>query len=371
MIELVPAPKTANPGASNGGSIWRGALLIGAALILCGCVTDLGYESPSFYGEVSAGDVYEAPPPLPLYAQPSCPGDGYLWVPGYWAYSGGYYWVPGTWVLPPQIGFLWTPGYWGFAGGAYVWHAGYWGPHVGFYGGVHYGFGYDGDGYAGGRWEGRHFVYNRYVTNVNENVVHYTYSQRVSRGEGDRVSYNGGRGGLVTRPTRRDRVLARETHVPATFSQQRHVREAARNPALFFRENGGRPSIAATPRAASFSGAGVERARGAERFEPRVERPSLRQQLNHPVRPEFQARPNFQGRPELHARPNEQARPNFRARPNFQARPNVQQRPQRLQRRPMAQPRGGGRQATHRGPPPRPQERRGSHRAQQPERHDR
>lgn len=24
-----------------------------------------------------------APPPLPVYAQPPCPADGYLWVPGY------------------------------------------------------------------------------------------------------------------------------------------------------------------------------------------------------------------------------------------------------------------------------------------------
>ena len=56
--------------------------------------------------------------------------------------GGGYYWVPGTWVQPPRVGVLWTPGYWGFVGGVYAFHAGYWGPHVGFYGGVNYGFGY-------------------------------------------------------------------------------------------------------------------------------------------------------------------------------------------------------------------------------------
>ena len=26
-----------------------------------------------------------APPVLPVYAQPYCPGDGYIWTPGYWA----------------------------------------------------------------------------------------------------------------------------------------------------------------------------------------------------------------------------------------------------------------------------------------------
>jgi WXXGXW repeat (2 copies) len=56
-----------------------------------------------------------APPPLPVYEQPICPGEGYIWTPGYWAYTedAGYYWVPGTWVLAPRIGYIWTPGYWG------------------------------------------------------------------------------------------------------------------------------------------------------------------------------------------------------------------------------------------------------------------
>lgn len=48
-----------------------------------------------------------APPELPVYEQPLCPGDGYLWTPGYWAYAvddDGYYWVPGTWVMAPEPG---------------------------------------------------------------------------------------------------------------------------------------------------------------------------------------------------------------------------------------------------------------------------
>jgi hypothetical protein len=55
------------------------------------------------------------PPPIPIYEQPLCPGDGYLWVPGYWAYDydvNDYYWVPGTWILAPEVGFFWTPGWW-------------------------------------------------------------------------------------------------------------------------------------------------------------------------------------------------------------------------------------------------------------------
>ena len=62
---------------------------------------------------------------------------------------------------PPQVGVLWTPGYWGWGGAAYVFHEGYWGPHIGFYGGVNYGFGYGGVGYEGGYWRSRRFAYNR------------------------------------------------------------------------------------------------------------------------------------------------------------------------------------------------------------------
>jgi len=47
---------------------------------------------------------------------------------------------------------LWTPGYWAWQNDAYVWYAGYWGPTVGFYGGIDYGFGYPGSGFYGGYW---------------------------------------------------------------------------------------------------------------------------------------------------------------------------------------------------------------------------
>src|SRR6516165_10569338 len=102
------------------------------------------------------------PPPLPVYDQPPCPVDGWLWAPGYWAYDPqmGYYWVPGVWVMPPQIGWLWTPPYWAFYNGIYVWHRGYWGPDIGFYGGIDYGWGYPGTGYIGGIWNGGVFRYN-------------------------------------------------------------------------------------------------------------------------------------------------------------------------------------------------------------------
>ena len=103
-----------------------------------------------------------APPAIPVYTQPLCPGDGYIWTPGYWAYGdAGYYWVDGAWVLAPYSGGLWTPGYWGYGPAGYFWNAGYWGRSIGYYGGINYGFGYFGTGFYGGYWNGGHFFYNR------------------------------------------------------------------------------------------------------------------------------------------------------------------------------------------------------------------
>ena len=209
--------------------------------------------------------AYEAPPPLPDYEQPPVPGPGYLWTPGYWAWApAGYYWVPGTWVMPPRVGVLWTPGYWGFAGGVYVFHAGYWGPHVGFYGGVNYGFGYGGVGFVGGRWAGGAFAYNQSVTNVNVTVVHNTYNETVINNVTvNRVSYNGGAGGVAAAPTTQERGYSQEPHFAATPMQRQHVQQAATNPALLAHNNGGRPAIAATPRPGAFNAPGIVGAHGA------------------------------------------------------------------------------------------------------------
>jgi hypothetical protein len=187
-----------------------------------------------------------------------------MWTPGYWAWGGGgYYWVPGTWVQPPSVGFLWTPAYWGFVGGAYRFHAGYWGPHVGYYGGINYGFGYVGVGFAGGRWVGNSFAYNRSVNNVNVTVIHNTYNETVVNNVRTKVSFNGGPGGTSAQPSAQERAWAAERHAGATPMQRQHFQESARNPALNARTNGGHPAIAATPRPAAFNGAGVVGARGA------------------------------------------------------------------------------------------------------------
>src|SRR5215470_7064488 len=206
-----------------------------------------------------------APPALPVYVQPPCPSPGYMWIPGYWAWDDGYYWVPGTWVLPPTVGVLWTPGYWGWSDGFYAWHVGYWGPHVGFYGGINYGFGYTGVGYAGGYWHGRDFYYNRSVTNVSTTNITNVYNRTVINNVNvNRVSYNGGTGGVMARPTHAQISAEHERRIGLTPVQRRQEQQAHGDSALRAAVNGGRPAIAATPRAGEFAGHGVVPARGAE-----------------------------------------------------------------------------------------------------------
>ena len=127
-------------------------------------------------GYYAAYSVQIAPPPIPRYVQPLCPGAGYIWQPGYWAWGNdGYYWDSGEWVLPPQPGLLWTPGYWDFDGDSYVWIGGHWGATVGYYGDIDYGYGYFGTGFDGGYWDGDRFFYNAAVLNIGLGFNGYVY----------------------------------------------------------------------------------------------------------------------------------------------------------------------------------------------------
>jgi len=233
-------------------------------LLLAVVVTCLSAAS---FGQIAVGiSVRIGPPALPVYAQPICPGPGYFWTPGYWAWNdeGGYYWVPGTWVVAP-VGMLWTPGYWGWGGGVYLWHAGYWGPHIGFYGGINYGFGYGGVGFAGGEWRGRNFYYNRSVTNVSVTNVTNVYNKTVivNNTTVNNVSYNGGTGGVRAEPTEQERVAMNEPHTAPLAAQTQHQTMASQNKQNFASVNQGKPAIAATSKAGDFSTHSVIAARSA------------------------------------------------------------------------------------------------------------
>src|SRR6202451_3298127 len=144
--------------------VTRGLLV---ALVLTSFMMTISTASMA---QIAVGiSVRIGPPALPVYEQPLCPGEGYMWTPGYWAWDDddGYYWVPGTWVEEPEAGLLWMPGYWGWKDGAYAWNDGYWGSQVGFYGGINYGYGYGGNGFYGGGWRNKLFYYNTALMNVH------------------------------------------------------------------------------------------------------------------------------------------------------------------------------------------------------------
>ena len=232
------------------------------------------------HAQVAVGiSVGFAPPAIPVYTQPVCPGEGYIWTPGYWAWDSDfddYYWVPGTWVEPPEVGFLWTPGYWAWDGSAFVFYDGYWGPQVGFYGDVNYGFGYFGDGYVGGRWDHDHFYYNRAVSNVNVTIIHNVYNERIRNVRVDRVSYNGGRGGITARPTAQQQDFARQRHIAPVAAQSRQMQAARGNRDLRASVNHGKPPIAATARPGEFKGKVVK----AEAAGAPYSRPATRNAAN-------------------------------------------------------------------------------------------
>ncbi len=233
--------------------------------------------SASSYAQVSIGiSVGYPPPPLPVYEQPICPEEGYLWTPGYWAWDGDdYFWVPGTWVLAPEPGFFWTPAYWGWGGSVFVFHEGYWGPRVGFYGGINYGYGYFGRGYEGGRWDHDRFYYNRSVNNVNVTEIHNTYNTTIINNNTtiNRVSYNGGNGGIRARPSGEEETAGRERHIRPVGAQNQHLDEARSNRELRSSVNHGKPPVAATSRPGAFHERGAVPAREAGgRYEPPASR---------------------------------------------------------------------------------------------------
>ncbi len=187
----------------------------------------------------------EPPPPLPEYDQPPAPDDGYLWTPGYWAWvPTGYYWVPGAWVEPPYQGALWTPGYWGYSLGRYGFYPGHWGLHIGYYGGINYGFGYTGFGYEGGYWHAGHFNYNREYNNVDGAIVHSVYrfnaGNRTARSSPS--SFNGGSGGVQIQPRPAEVSAEREPCTPRMRSQVSSELSYGFNQSQFATANGGRPA---------------------------------------------------------------------------------------------------------------------------------
>ena len=321
------------------------------------------------------------PPELPIYDQPPIPGDGYVWTPGYWAWGDedqDYYWVPGTWVPAPQPDYLWTPGYWGSDGVVFLWHSGYWGPHVGFYGGVNYGYGYGGNGYEGGYWQGGRMYYNRSVNNINDVHITNVYNKTVINNVTvNRISYNGGNG-IQARPTGAQLAVSRERHIDPTPIQRQHVDLARHDESLRASQNQGRPPIAATRRPTAFTGAGVVPARQGGTFS--VVRPNTAPQNTAPRQMQDTQRepPRYQNQPRNDVQPRNEPPPRTEP-PRYQNQPRNEPPPrydapraQPQQQRPVQQPTEPRREAqppaeSRRAEPPPQQQRQQQQQQPQPQ----
>ena len=300
--------------------------------------------------------VTTAPPPLPMYEQPPCPEEGWMWSPGYWAWSDdeGYYWVPGTWVPAPYTGAMWTPPWWGWDSGRYRFHEGYWGDDVGYYGGIDYGYGYMGEGFAGGQWRGGRFAYNTAIMRVNPTVVHYTYvDENVVRTRtipNERhIAYNGGPNGIRHDPTPIERRGMTGRHTALTPVQQQQIQAARADRLNYARANNGHPHTLAVTRPS-----GAVQRQGSDRVN-RNENDGRREPGRQGVAPvpsrnetrPVQGRAMPENRTEPNRRPESQARPAERQRnetrpgtlPRNEARPAPEQRNEARPDRPAPRPR--------------------------------
>jgi hypothetical protein len=223
--------------------------------------SDGSYQQPAAISDDNAPDTQADQPPPDLfdYDQPFAPGPYFLWIPGYWSHNRlGFFWVPGLWTRAPFIGALWTPPYWNFSGGAYRFHSGYWGAHIGYYGGVNYGFGYIGAGFFGGYWRGKEFFYNAAVTRVPATIsTVYRHTPIYHGGVSVRTSYNGGPSGLQARPLRSEIAAAHEPRLPEMRSQVMLRRQFSHMSVVASNRNQGHPVTAAIAPRTAINHAGI------------------------------------------------------------------------------------------------------------------
>jgi hypothetical protein len=81
-------------------------------------------------GEAKAGGgvfVRFGPPPPPREVIYVRPGPQYVYVPGYYRWTGRKHrWTRGYWAKPPRPHAVYVPGYWAPQRGGYVFVGGYW-----------------------------------------------------------------------------------------------------------------------------------------------------------------------------------------------------------------------------------------------------
>ena len=90
----------------------------------------LGLMGCSSYGpELGVGVAYadRGPPAYRREYRGDRPGDGMVWMGGYWRWVGrGYDWVPGRWVNVQSGYRSWSPGRWRHSRQGWYWREGRW-----------------------------------------------------------------------------------------------------------------------------------------------------------------------------------------------------------------------------------------------------
>src|SRR5438105_8748765 len=100
---------------------------IAALPLLMGCVERrvVYVPSPPPPAPTSPVVVNEPPPTPPQEVIVASPGPEYVWVPGYYSWTGRWVWIRGSWVVRPHPHALWVAGHWAHRGHGYIWIGGH------------------------------------------------------------------------------------------------------------------------------------------------------------------------------------------------------------------------------------------------------
>jgi hypothetical protein len=204
------------------------------------------------------------------------------------------------------------------------------------------------------------------VNNVNITNIHNVYNTTVINNTTvNRVSYNGGNGGINRRPTPQEEAVAHERHIPPVAVQTQHVQAARAKPELRASTNHGTPPVAATPKPGALNDRAVVPAKQAGApYNPPANRAAVQPTVNTPAaHPENNAaradRPTPNNQPEPNrgepTRPPA-AQPNNRPEPNRPPTAEQSNRPEPNRnepaQRPQTPPPSERLQPQHTPPPP-------------------
>ncbi len=85
------------------------------------------FAVPAAYSQVGIY-IGRRPPPMRYERRPPMPGQGYMWIDGYWGVSHNrYVWMPGRWNRPPYEGAYWNHPHYEHSRRGWQYHEGGWG----------------------------------------------------------------------------------------------------------------------------------------------------------------------------------------------------------------------------------------------------